>query len=150
MNIWNQMPYERLRSWQAFRNSINEKSFEQALRATQHLWSYAPYVAHYLTTDQINIWPDPWELLYENYYCDLAKALGIVYTLYLSAHRPEMEIQIYQDQNSKETYNLVFIEQGKYVLNMVHDEVVNKEHITSNLKLVETVPIRELKLDQIE
>lgn len=144
------MPDERLRSWQDFRTTIGQKPFEQALKDTQHLWSYAPYVAHYLTTDQLSTWPDPWELLYENYYCDLAKALGIVYTLYLSSHRPDIEIRIYQDPNSKETYNLVLVDQGKYVLNMIHDEVVNKQQIDSNLKLVETITVQDLNLDRLQ
>lgn len=144
------MPDERLRSWQDFRTTIGQKPFEQALEDTQHLWSYAPYVAHYLTTDQLSAWPDPWELLYENYYCDLAKALGIVYTLYLSSHRPDIEIKIYQDPDSKETYNLVLVDQGKYVLNMIHDEVVNKQQIDSNLKLVETITVQDLNLDRLQ
>lgn len=144
------MPDERLRSWQDFRTTIGQKPFEQALADTQHLWSYAPYVAHYLTTDQLSTWPDPWELLYENYYCDLAKALGIVYTLYLSSHRPDIEIRIYQAPDSKETYNLVLVDQGKYVLNMIHDEVVNKQQIDSNLKLVETITVQDLNLDRLQ
>jgi len=148
--MWNQLPSERLRSWHNFRKDIDKASFEQALQDVQHLWSYAPYVAHYLTTDQLAHWPNPWELMYENYYCDLAKALGIVYTLYLTEHRPEMEIRVYNDPSTKEQYNLVFVEQGKYVLNLVHDEVVNKEQIDEHLKLIKTLSIIDLGLDKIQ
>ncbi len=98
--MWNLLPSERLRCWQDFRKSISQKNFEDALKETTHLWSYAPYQAHYLTTDQINEWPGPWELIYENYYCDLAKALGIVYTLldYLQKCEKNFDsFQIYPD-----------------------------------------------------
>jgi len=148
--MWTLLPNERLRCWQEFRKTISSKTFEQALQDTQHLWSYAPYVAHYLTTDHVEEWPGPWELLYENYYCDLAKALGIVYTLYLTGHRPEMEIQVYSDPSTKEQHNLVFVEQGKYVLNLIHDEVVNKEHIDKHLKLIKTLSIIDLGLNKIQ
>jgi hypothetical protein len=148
--MWNQLPSERLRSWHNFRKDLDKQSLEQALQDVQHLWSYAPYVAHYLTTDQLAAWPNPWELMYENYYCDLAKALGIVYTLYLTGHRPEMEIQVYSDPSTKEQYNLVFVEQGKYVLNLIHDEVVNKEHIDKHLKLIKTLSIIDLGLNKIQ
>lgn len=148
--MWNQLPSERLRSWHNFRKEVDKKSFDQALQDVQHLWSYAPYVAHYLTTDHISNWPNPWELMYENYYCDLAKAVGIVYTLYLTQHRPEMEIRIYNDPSTKEQYNLVFVDQGKYVLNLVHDEVVNKEQIDKHLKLIKTLSIIDLGLNKIQ
>lgn len=148
--MWNHLPSDRLRFWHDFRKKISEQEFEQALKETVHLWSYAPYVAHYLTTDHIEEWPGPWELVYENYYCDLAKALGIVYTLYLSSHKPEIEIRIYNEPSTKEQYNLVFIDKGKYVLNLVHDEVVNKTHVSKDLKLVKTLSSSDLGLEKLQ
>jgi hypothetical protein len=146
--MWNLHPCERLRYWQSFRNDLDQKSKSDAINDTHHLWSYAPYVAHYLTTDNIKVWPNPWELLYENYYCNLAKALGIVYTLYLTKHRSDMEIRIYLDPASMEQYNLVFIDQGKYVLNYIHDEVVNSTQIDRSLQLKKVIPSTELGLDK--
>lgn len=148
--MWNLLPSERLRCWQDFRKSISQKSFAEALQDTQHLWSFAPYVAHYLTTDHVEEWPGPWELVYENHYCDLAKALGIVYTLYLSSHKPKLELRIYKDESTNDLYNLVFVDKGKYVLNMIHDEVVNKKHVSKDLKLVKTLTEKDLSLDKLQ
>ena len=148
--MWNLLPSERLRCWHDFRKSISQKNFEEALKDTEHLWSYAPYVAHYLTTDNLKVWPGPWELIYENYYCNLAKALGIVYTLHLSSHQPEIEIRIYNDPSTKEQYNLVFVDKRKSVLHYVHDEVVNKTHVDPNLKLVRTISAEELGLEKLQ
>ena len=146
--MWQEHPSERLRYWQNFRLQLNTQSLEQAVQNVEHLWSYAPFVSHYLTTDHVDSWPSPWELLYENYYCGLAKALGIVYTLYLTDHRPHLEIHIYNDASTKEQYNLVFVEQGKYVLNYFHDQVLNNKHINKNLQLRRIITIDELKLDK--
>jgi hypothetical protein len=148
--MWNQLPSERLRFWQDFRKTISKKPLEEAVKDAQHLWCYAPYVAHYLTTDHIEEWPGPWELVYENYYCDLAKALGIVYTLHLSEHKPDLEIRLYNEPSTKEQYNLVFVDKGKYVLNYVHDEVVNKTHVDSGLKLVRTISPKDLGLEKLQ
>ena len=148
--MWNLLPSERLRCWHDFRNSINKENFEEAIKQTSHLWSYAPYVNHYLTTDQIDNWPGPWELVYENYYCDLAKALGMLYTIYLSSHQCELEIRIYNDPSTKEQYNLVYIDKGKYVLNYVYDEVVNKTQVADNLRLVKKLSTTDLKLEKIK
>ena len=149
--MWTQLPSERLRSWHDFRKEINDLDLTSAIEKTNHLWCYAPFVNHYLTTDQIADWPGPWELLYENYYCDLAKALGMLYTLYLSDHKDdlEMEIRIYINPDTKQTYNLVWINQGKYVLNLEYDEVVNKHYIDQRLKLKETISIKQLKLQTL-
>ena len=148
--MWTLTPSERLRSWHDFRKEIADLDVMSAIEKTQHLWCYAPFVNHYLTTDQIADWPGPWELIYENYYCDLAKALGIVYTLYLCDHKPEMEIRVYNEPSTKEQYNLVFIERGKYVLNLVHDEVVNKQQVSTELRLVRTLSAEELGLYKLQ
>lgn len=149
--MWTQLPSERLRSWHDFRKEINDLDELSAIQKTNHLWCYAPFVNHYLTTDQIDQWPGPWELLYENYYCDLAKALGMLYTLYLSDHKDalDMEIRIYTNPDTKQTHNLVWINQGKYVLNLEYDEVVNKHYIDQRLKLKETISIEQLKLQTL-
>lgn len=144
------MPYNRLRLWQEFRHKISKQSLEQAVSETSHLWSFAPYQKYYLTTDQIPNWPGPWELVYDNYYCNLAISLGMLYTLYLSDHRPSMQLKIYEDVNCREQYNLLFVEQGKYVLNMEHDTVLNKTQIKNNLKLKKTIFIEDLKLDLLQ
>lgn len=144
------MPYDRLRQWHDFRKSLNQKTLQEAIVAVQHLWSYAPFVKYYLTTDQIDNWPTPWELIYENVYCDLAKALGIVYTLYLTDHQPKIEIRVYKDNSNKEHYNLVFIENGKYVLNYLHDEVVNKKQISKTLSITNTIDVEQLRLHQLQ
>ena len=56
-----------------------------------------------------------------NGYCDLAKALGIVYTLLL------LDRQLYTDLEIISTGqdNLVQIDSGKYILNWAPGEVLN-------------------------
>lgn len=147
--MWNLTPSDRLRYWHDFRKKISELPKEDAIKETHHLWCYAPFVSHYLTTDHIEKWPNPWELVNDNYYCDLAKALGMMYTLYLCNHEIESTIQIYRDENSKDNYNLVYIDGGKYVLNYVHDEVINKKQIRSDLKRVKTINTTDLSLHKL-
>ncbi len=144
------MPYDRLRLWQDFRHRISSLSLEQAVWETEHLWTYAPYQKYYLTLDEVKDWPGPWELLFENYYCNLAIALGMLYTLYLSEHRPELEIRVYYEPSSMAQYNLLFVDQGKYVLNMEHDTVLNKTQIDKTLKLKKTISAKDLGLELLQ
>lgn len=144
--MWNLTPSERLRYWHDFRKRISTLTSAEAIEETHHLWCYAPYVTHYLTIDQIMNWPNPWELINDNYYCDLAKALGMVYTLYLTNHWIESTIEIYHDRSSKDERNLVIIDEGKYVLNYLHDEIINKKQINKDLELIKKITVRDLQL----
>ena len=89
-------------------------------------------------------------IIYENYYCDLAKALGIVYTIQLSGHQAKVDIRIYKDPSTMEPYNLVFVDDGKYVLNCVHDEIVNNTQIDKQLKLKKIITSDELGLNKLQ
>jgi hypothetical protein len=148
--MWTLTPSDRLRFWSNFRQKINEMSFDSALKETVTLWSYAPIVKNYLTTDDLSNWPDPWQLIYENCYCDLAKALGMLYTLHFCNYRPGMELRIYRDTESKEQYNLVWIENGKYVLNYEFNEIVNKKQLNKSIQLIKTITKTDLNLEKLE
>ena len=56
----------------------------------------------------------------------------------------------YNDKEANILYNLVWVDQGKYVLNLEHDSVVNKKHIQSSFRLQKKITITDLKLEQIQ
>lgn len=139
-------PGERLTRWREFRKTLNSLPFEKAVERVGEFWATCPYCPYYLDADLPDTWPNPWTLIEENWYCDLAKALGILYTIKFTTHDPEVEIRVYVDPETKYTYNLVWVEQGKYILNMINGQVVNKEHLTKTLELKARYQ-EELKLD---
>jgi len=147
--MWNLQPEERLREWRSFRLSIGEQDLPIALEKTAHLWSYAPYVTHYLAPDLVQEWPDPWNLINDNYYCDLAKSLGMFYTLYLCEHFNKtidnLELRIYR--TSTDVFNTVWVNQGKYILNLEFDSVVNKTSVDENYTLKHKYTVEDLNLD---
>ena len=146
--MWKLKPDDRLDRWKQFRKRLDTLPLELSLSECVSFWQNAPFTPYYLDhTDQTN-WPDPWQLVYENYYCDLAKALGIVYTLHLSEHGKdlEMSIRVYQNTVSRVQYNLAWINQGKYVLNFVEDEIVNRTQVPKELKLLAELSSQDLKL----
>ena len=150
--MWNLNPDERLREWKSFRAQLRELSLADACVKTTHLWSYAPFVNHYLDPDQpssLVSWPDPWTLLYDNYYCDIAKCLGMLYTLYLSDHKPsDIELLIGFDSKTREPCNLVSLDNGNYILNLEFDTIVNKQQIPLTYVLRHRYTVTDLKLDQ--
>lgn len=147
--MWNLNPDERIRHWRHFRQEISRKSLESAIKDTVNLWSYAPYVSHYLHPQDLTEWPDPWALVYDNYYCDIAKALGMLYTLYLSDHyRQDIKSLVLEIYDTPiDTFNIVNINAGKYILNLEFNTIVNKSSITNEFRLQHSITVDRLKLD---
>jgi hypothetical protein len=143
-------PSDRLDRWKSFRFNLNEFSIGKAIELTNELWAACPFTPFYLDPEIPDSWPDPWTLLDENYYCDLAKVLGIIYTLHLCNHGKNLkpELRIYLNTKTRHTYHIAYLCDGKYVLNLIEGEVVNKQHINQELKLKHRYTAADLKLEQ--
>lgn len=73
---------ERLVEWKRFRDSLetSQTPFDDVI----NFWSHAPFVANYLDPDDSGSWPDPWHLIIDGKFDDLAICLGMLYTLQLT------------------------------------------------------------------
>ena len=149
-NFWNLRVSDRLSQWKDFRHTLSDLPLESAVVELNQLWSTAPFIGYYLPPDNITDWPDPWTLLAENYYCDVAKSLGMLYTIYLTSHKSvAMELRIYYDFNEKVRYNVVWIDGGKYILNYWPYEIVNTKQIEeTELQLLYSYTTDDLQLDK--
>lgn len=105
-------------------------------------WQLVPRVNHYLVPDLEDDWPNPWELINENHYCDLAIALGIFYTLALTKHQYILKLEIYKSHEGFD--NLCIVDEGKYYLNWSLGQVVNTPTF-ENKKLVYSYTVEDLK-----
>ena len=137
--IWPKDFADRLESWSALRDRVQNLDIEPALHAINSWWHQTPWKPYYLHWDDQPQWPDPWQLLSDNVYCDLARALGILYTISLldRADMADAELVL-----TKEGDNLVQVAQGKYILNWSPDSVVNT--------FQEVKIVRQLKQQQIK
>lgn len=149
-NFWNLRINDRLNQWKDVRSDISRLPIDQAIDQVNQLWSTAPYVTYYLDSSDPQSWPDPWTLLAENYWCDVAKTLGIVYTLYFSSHKNiPIEIRTYYDYNDKSRYTVAWLDNGKYILNYWPYKIVNTKQIEEKqLKLLYQYSNTDLSLDK--
>lgn len=148
--MWKLKADERIVRWRDFRSTLESLSFESALESVTGFWSDCPFSPYYLDPMDTAKWPDPWELLSDNYYCDIAKSLGMLYTIYFTSHSKghNFELRIYQDPKTNYNYNLVYIDQGKYILNLIDNEVVNIEHLEKTLRLKHKLTASQLQLEK--
>ena len=129
-----QSPDNRILSWREWRNDLEKLSLEDAIQNVAQSWAKVPTVMHYLAPDQLEEWPNPWQLITDNIYCELSIALGMYYSLALLEHTSitDLKLQIYKTPNG--WLNLSSVNHGKYVLNYSHGNVVNSSQLNLSQK----------------
>ena len=147
--MWPITAEDRLREWYLLRTQAVHLPLEECLHTINDWWANAPQNKRHLNWWEMHDWPSPWDLLAENVYCDLAQALGIVYTLSLSSHSDASapEIHIYRDEISRLTYHLAIFDQGKYVVNFLDNEIVNIKSLNKTMQLQYQYTRADLKLE---
>lgn len=111
--MWNNDYDSLLLEWANLREEAKLLPFEDALQLVDDWWWHAPIVSPYIHIVDVEEWPNPWELLSEYGFCDLARSLGICYTLLLINHKDLKSLKIVQTDN----YILVLVNDGQYILN---------------------------------
>jgi hypothetical protein len=120
--MWHKTFDQRLYSWTDLRSQTKDLPIQTALIKINNWWAQTPWVPYYLHWDDRENWPDPWQLLDENIFCNLARGLGIVYTLLL-LDRPDFKNLLLFESDSD---NLVMVGKEKYILNSTQEIFVNK------------------------
>jgi hypothetical protein len=95
---------------------------ESALTTINCWWFNSPWQPYYLHWDDQTAWPNPWQLLSDNIYCEVARGLGILYTITLLDRADMMPASLILTRSGS---NLVQVSKEKYILNWEADCVVN-------------------------
>jgi hypothetical protein len=119
--MWPATFEQRLHAWGVLRESVQHASVEQALADINVWWFHAPWRAYHLHWDDQAVWPDPWQLLSDNLYCDLARGLGILYTITM-LDRLDLQDAVLAETDQG---NLVLTQDKKYILNWDSEQVLN-------------------------
>ena len=77
--MWIEDYDSRLRSYRHLRQALPHANLERQLEVINQWWADAPKGTNIIHWQDKDNWPNPWELLAESVYDELAKALGIVY-----------------------------------------------------------------------
>jgi len=120
--MWSQNFSARLENWNLLRDQCQNLPIESALEQINSWWFAVPWRPYYLHWDDQTTWPDPWQLLSDNVYCDLARALGILYTITLLDRADMASTTLVL---TEEGDNLVLVAKEKYILNWNPDSIVN-------------------------
>jgi len=125
--MWAKTFDQRLNEWYSLRTEVSSIGLESSLLTINAWWHTAPWTAYYMHWDDCESWPDPWQLLDDNVFCDVARGLGILYTITMLDRE---DVQNASLVHTDDGYNLVLIPDTDYILNWDKDSVFN-----SNLNL---------------
>lgn len=136
-NVFQSNYESRLKSWYDLRKSLEDKDVKTSCLEIDKWWQFVPLLNHYLHPTDIDNWPGPWELLVENNYCQIARGLGMVYTLHLVGIN-DIDFCIAIDDNNEE-YSLVMVNSAKYICNYHPNTVIsnslNNFKVTSHIDM---------------
>ena len=122
--MWPKEFSDRLESWANLRSQAQELPLEEALQNINNWWQQSPWQPYYLHWDDQATWPDPWQLLSDNIYCDLARGLGILYTISLLDRADMADAELVLTEAGD---NLVLVAKEKYILNWKNDSILNNK-----------------------
>lgn len=137
-----QLNYDaRLQNWYDLRQKLQQSDIATKCVEIDKWWQSAPLVNHYLHPHDISNWPNPWELLSENTYCSIARAIGMCYTLLL-LDTSDIELVLARNDTGEDVV-LVLVDNAKYILNYWPDTVLNNN--LRDFQVVEKIDIKRIK-----
>jgi len=125
MNAFQLDFYSRLRDWNTLKENLSDSPIDVVCVETDRFWQQSPISNHYLHPADIKSWPDPWQLLDDNIYCNYSRALGMIYTLSLLGIT-DIDLVDATDYNSVDVV-LVLVDRAKYVMNYWPGTVLNNK-----------------------
>jgi len=129
--MFNKSYEQRLESWSCFRDSLEES--DDPFRDVIEYYKQAPTVSIHTDPWNRDSWPDPWQLVHENQYCDFCRVLGWCYSLQLTDRFKGSVFEIHIITYEETSYQyLLFVDEN--VLGYIDDEVIHRSKLPSNLR----------------
>jgi hypothetical protein len=136
--MWPSEFRNRLPDWVSLRDSIRDDDFQSSLLKVNDWWFQSPITHHYLHWDDYQSWPSPWDLLADNIYCDIARALGMLYTVAMTDVGSQHKLEIAKTKDE----NLVLVDGGKYILNWAPGHLLNIQ--SANISILRSISSDQL------
>lgn len=106
---------DRLKSWSYLRQDL--ETSKDPFGTVIAFYNQAPRVSIHTDPYDKTSWPDPWELVQENQYCDFCIVLGMCYSLQLTDRfsGSNFEIHIGIDKQNSRTEYFLLLDNSKVI-----------------------------------
>jgi hypothetical protein len=136
--MFNKKFEDRLSDWVEFRNTLETDS--DPIKKVIEFFNKAPLGGLAADPYDRKTWPNPWQLIQENIYCDFVKLLAICYTLQLCDRFSGYKYRLYIAQDVKQTYYL--LEFNNQIIGYDIDNIVGVDVLeTLNIETKYDMPV---------
>jgi len=131
--VFNVSYEDRLQLWSDFRESL--ESSDDPFRDVIEFYNNTPVVSIHTDPWTRDTWPDPWQLILENQYCQFCIVLGQCYSLQLTERfsGSDFEIHIAIDRKKSDTYYMLYVDDK--VLGYVADDYVLQTELPDTIEI---------------
>jgi len=131
--VFNVSYEDRLQLWSDFRESL--ESSDDPFRDVIEFYNNTPVVSIHTDPWTKDTWPDPWQLILENQYCQFCIVLGQCYSLQLTERfsGSDFEIHIAIDRKKSDTYYMLYVDDK--VLGYVADDYVLQTELPDTIEI---------------
>lgn len=127
---------DRLATWKRLRDNL--VSHPDPIQTAINFWNQLPKSSRSIDPYDQTTWPDPWQLIEENVYCEYTKILGIGYTLMLSEQFQDwhFEIQVGVDRQQSKLYYMLVA--GDRVIGFEQEKSVHISSVPKHIHIQKT------------
>lgn len=126
--MFDQHSTDRLIEWKKFRTQLEVS--DTPFKDVADFWSRAPFVSPYLDPNSPVDWPDPWHLIIDGKFDELAISLGMLYTLKLTDRFMKSKYEIHMSMLDDKKRSVFFlVVDNKHVLNLTYKQVLDIKDI---------------------
>lgn len=125
---------DRLIEWKKFRTRLesSQTPFDDVL----DFWARAPFVNPYLDPNNVKSWPDPWHLILDGKFDDLAISLGIAYTLKLTKRFMVEDFEIHMSITFKENNPKYYLRTNGAIFDVQCRSLICSELFPEDTKII--------------
>tara|TARA_B110000503_G_scaffold128163_1_gene198771 strand:+ start:2456 stop:2881 length:426 start_codon:yes stop_codon:yes gene_type:complete len=123
---------ERLAAWSSFRSTL--ETSKTPLEDVINFYRPIPTVSIFTDPWERETWPSPWELVYENQYCDFCRILGYCYTLQLTERFKDSKFEIHISTSQVLSYHYLLYVDQEIVLGYDGNKIVKASDLKELLE----------------
>jgi hypothetical protein len=133
---------ERLRAWHDFRESLSDS--QQPIQSAIDFWNLVPTARRNIDPYDQTTWPDPWQMIEENSYCEFTKTLAVAYTLKLTSQYRDWQpvFKVGVDKSESRLYYMCILDD--IVLGYDQDKSVHIDEIPKSIHIEKVIELPEL------
>lgn len=122
-----------LQKWKSLRSTLTKTlSDHDHLTSVVQFWATCPIQKRILDWDRPDLWPDPWQLIYENHFDECAISLAMFYTLILSADSrwTAERLKLMLLKNTEHQFQGIVLQvDSEYILNYEYNTLYKKSSL---------------------